>query len=383
MVVEANKDEGNKCLLIARQALENKEYGKARRFAEKALRLYPNNDARDLLHDIENASANGRAYGEGQSSSKKQAAGTSNSSDEPTVRNRTKPARFVEKQSAQGIYGKSNEGTQEQRRLVATIRSKKCHYEVLSVPRSASDDDIKKAYRKLALKLHPDKNQAVGADEAFKLVSKAFSVLSNPEERKMYDRFGDSEGIPRANPFRGGRRTTATFNGEEIDPEEIFRMFFGGNPFMAASFQAARPRGHGQQQRQRNPEGQSLPLFRMMMSLAPMVLLILFNIVSQTKSPYSLSQTREYPFSSVTSAHRVPFYVSSKSKFSRDYRSGSQERTRLEYQIESDWKDMMRKKCYNERLLKHRYEYYGQQEKAAKVALSSCETLAEKFAGAV
>jgi len=380
MVVEANKDEGNKCLSIARQALQEKEYEKARRFAEKALRLYPNNDARDLLDEIENkASANGRAHGEGQSSPKEQhSAGTGNSEPDSTVRNRT---RFAENPAAQRVNSRFSEGTQEQRRLVATIRSKKCHYEVLSVPRSASDDDVKKAYRKLALRLHPDKNQAAGADEAFKLVSKAFSVLSNPEERKMYDRFGDTEGIAQANPFRSSRRTTATFNGEEIDPEEIFRMFFGGNPFMGASFQTARPRGHGQQ-RQRHSEGQSLPLFRMMLSLAPMFLLILFNIVSQTKSPYSLSQTREYPFSSVTSAHRVPFYVSSKSKFSRDYRAGSQERTRLEYQIESDWKDMMRKKCYNERLIKHRYEYYGQREKAAKVALLSCETLAEKF-GAV
>uniref|UniRef100_A0A3Q3IX98 J domain-containing protein n=1 Tax=Monopterus albus TaxID=43700 RepID=A0A3Q3IX98_MONAL len=61
-----------------------------------------------------------------------------------------------------------------------------CHYEILGVKRDAGDDDLKKAYRKLALKCHPDKNldSAEEAAEQFKLIQAAYDVLSDPQERK-------------------------------------------------------------------------------------------------------------------------------------------------------------------------------------------------------
>ncbi|MBN3273153.1 DJC21 protein, partial [Polyodon spathula] len=65
----------------------------------------------------------------------------------------------------------------------------KCHYELLCVRRDATDDDLKKAYRKLALKWHPDKNldNAEEAAEQFKLIQAAYEVLSDPQERAWYD----------------------------------------------------------------------------------------------------------------------------------------------------------------------------------------------------
>jgi len=69
--------------------------------------------------------------------------------------------------------------------------AKKDYYALLNIPRSASDEDIKKAYRKLAVKYHPDKNpNDKNAEEKFKEATEAYRVLSDPQQRKMYDQFG-------------------------------------------------------------------------------------------------------------------------------------------------------------------------------------------------
>lgn len=125
------------------------------------------------------------------------------------------------------------------------VRIRKCtptsFYEILLVEKTASDGQIKKAYRKISLLTHPDKNGYPGADEAFKMVSRAFQILSDPEKKSKYDRFGgdpDSRfggggGAPSASPFSGGFARPPGAGGQnfyedEISPEELFNRFFGG-----------------------------------------------------------------------------------------------------------------------------------------------------------
>ncbi|XP_031238356.1 dnaJ homolog subfamily B member 8 isoform X5 [Mastomys coucha] len=107
------------------------------------------------------------------------------------------------------------------------------YYEVLGVQSSASPEDIKKAYRKLALRWHPDKNpdNKEEAEKKFKQVSEAYEVLSDSKKRSVYDRAGcegwragGGASVPHSGPFGAGYPFR--------NPEDIFREFFGGlDPF--------------------------------------------------------------------------------------------------------------------------------------------------------
>lgn len=90
--------------------------------------------------------------------------------------------------------------------MVCIMANKRDYYEVLGVPKSASDDEIKKAYRKLAIKYHPDKNQGDKEAEAkFKEINEAHDVLSDKQKRARYDQFGHAGvGGASGNPFSGG-----------------------------------------------------------------------------------------------------------------------------------------------------------------------------------
>lgn len=125
--------------------------------------------------------------------------------------------------------------TPEQRTLVEEILRMEAtdYYRVLRVEKTAGDVEIKKSYRKLAIKLHPDKNTHPKASEAFKVIAKAFEVLGDSGKRKLYDMTGrdpDSRGSSAPqNPFRNGPRGAQGFGGQEGFPaEDIFNMFFGG-----------------------------------------------------------------------------------------------------------------------------------------------------------
>src|SRR5579875_1936504 len=111
---------------------------------------------------------------------------------------------------------------------MATATMKRDYYEVLSVERTASDGEIKSAYRKLAMQYHPDRNpNNPSAEEKFKECSEAYAVLSDPDKRAAYDRFGHQAvgGAGGGNPFAGG----SPFGGAGFqgDLGDIFGDLFG------------------------------------------------------------------------------------------------------------------------------------------------------------
>ena len=74
------------------------------------------------------------------------------------------------------------------------MRMGKDYYKSLGLVRGASEEDIKKAYKKMALKFHPDKNKTPGAEEKFKEIAEAYEVLSDPKKRQVFDQYGE-EGL--------------------------------------------------------------------------------------------------------------------------------------------------------------------------------------------
>ncbi len=96
---------------------------------------------------------------------------------------------------------------------------KQDYYEVLGVPRNASDEEIKKAFRRLAKQYHPDRNKELGAEEKFKEINEAYQVLSDPEKRRKYDRYGRVDVEESFSGFGG--------------LGDLFEYFFGdfGTPF--------------------------------------------------------------------------------------------------------------------------------------------------------
>ncbi|KAF9914150.1 hypothetical protein BX616_008858 [Lobosporangium transversale] len=271
--MEVNKDEALRCLDIAQRHLDNGNFQSARKFGLKSISLFPTPQGEAFITKVAvaeesasasttSASASGNASH--RTNSSPATSGTGHSSARPTsspLRSRSTPSTAHTHKPVERDY------TPEQVAMVKTIRSSGGDfYKVLGVKKDATDTEIKKAYRRLALQMHPDKNGAPGADEAFKIVSKAFTVLSDPQKRAIFDQHGPDENknssvnYDRAtptghHPFGYSRRGGAY--GEEISPEELFNMFFGGGgfgtPLHSTTF--ARPRAqqtHYHQQRQQH-----------------------------------------------------------------------------------------------------------------------------------
>lgn len=136
------------------------------------------------------------------------------------------------------------------------MATKRDYYEILGVSKSASLDEIKKAYRKLALQWHPDRNKAANAHEKFKEINEAYAILSDAKKKEAYDQFGHAAFQPGQGPFRQGGYQQGPFQyyystsggqggmpfGEDFfDPFEIFEQFFGGG-FSARGGRGARHR---------------------------------------------------------------------------------------------------------------------------------------------
>ena len=178
--------------------------------------------------------------------------------------------------------------------------------------KTCSDDQIKRAYKKLALKLHPDKCRCNGAEDAFKAVSRAFSCLSDTQKRRTYDRYGSED----AGGFGGmggggggGGGFYRTHHAQEIDPEELFNMFFGGSPVFGNMY----TRGPSSRQRRANASAHARGSssdqggggfnLAAIIQLLPVVFLVVFTLFGNSPQDpvYSLDMVGKYNARETTS----------------------------------------------------------------------------------
>ncbi|KAH9967223.1 hypothetical protein BC827DRAFT_1381492 [Russula dissimulans] len=177
------------------------------------------------------------------------------------------------------------------------------YYEILAVKRDCDEAEVK-AYRKLALALHPNKDGAPSTDEAFKMVSKAFQVLSDPQKRAIYDRSGgDPEsrfgGMSSSGPSSGFATSPfggATFKFRVSPPEDLFNMFFGGGtafssgPVFTASFGPGgfrTTRVHTSRGRPQEQQQEPATLRSLFVQLLPLLFLFAFSLLSALPSLFS------------------------------------------------------------------------------------------------
>jgi len=263
------------------------------------------------------------------------------------------------------------------------VRKCKDYYEILGVPKEFDENTLKKAYRKLALQLHPDKNKAPGASEAFKAVGNAFAVLSDPEKKNRYDLYGSDEPETQSRQTRRGHHDDYTRGFEaDISAEELFNMFFGGgmpggNVYVHRRNQRSHHHGHHHQQTASQPQESTYTLF---VQLMPIILLIVLSLASSLfvqDSPYSLQQSDKYSNRRVTQRLGTVYYV--KPDFLKDYKGNLRQ---VERNVEEEWISNLRSACLKERTMKENMLWRARQyndanmfERAKNHKTPSCEKL--------
>lgn len=252
---------------------------------------------------------------------------------------------------------KTAEYSREDKELVDRVLRNKDFYDMLGVTKEVDDSGLKKAYRKLAQKAHPDKNKAPNSDECFKKISAAYDTLSNKEKRHRYDLgghddlFATDQAQEAGNQFhRGGNGFTYYYSGN-VDPNDIFFNFFQGGGFeeafgMGGTQQRQRQQ---QQQRRRRPADENRKpqnLAQMIVQFFPIIVILSYllqNPLFMKAQTYSFKQTNKFAYKRVTRNLNVQFFVA------EDFFETHKDDLRnVEQEIEVEYVQILRENCREE-----------------------------------
>jgi len=332
--MDANKDAALHYLELAEKAILVNDTERAIRLINKSEDLFPTRKAKDLLERIKNSTF--------QSTDKSRAHESSSTSShhQPTTNGTESHTRQRTTSSSTGDY------TPEEVEAVRKIKACKDLYEILGVSKTATEADLKKAYRKLALQFHPDKCKAPGATEAFKAIGKAFSVLSDPKKREQYDQYGHAmEPQYHRGNHAGGRQQYYYYCDEDDDfsAEELFNIFFGGAGGPTTRVYRRRQQPNSYNFTTRSTQNTTHTLAQ----LLPYLLLFLISILGTLfvgDPEFQLHRTGKYTNLRTTRTANVEYYVKP------DFRPPRTEAelNKLESSVIDEYLSNLRHQCYRE-----------------------------------
>eukprot|EP00055_Hartaetosiga_balthica_P012452 m.60535 g.60535 ORF g.60535 m.60535 type:complete len:420 (+) comp7949_c0_seq1:83-1342(+) len=374
--MEGNKDASDECIARARKYLKEGNFDGAEKYARKSEKLFPNSTAKGLLSVVS------KRRKEGANSASNSGSTSFPASTEGLRKRHSEKKETANNNTSQSSAGPKREYTPAQQDKVTKVLRATTLYERLSVSKDADEITIKKAYKKLALHLHPDKNSAPKAEDAFRSVNKAYQILSDVSSRRHYDMTGEEPGQqPRLGPrnFQGF--------GDDLFAQFTAQHFQNGNGFFFHEFGGPRrPRQQaGRHARENNQERNGGGGFSFMPLIA---LIFIFSVVtsllSEPDQNFSLSRTREFGVRRSTHTNpTVDYFVdnafastydSSNGRVSRDLQQVERRVVQAKLRHLDNLCQMEMQKQRNA-IVRGRYNGVSREDVIRKEPTPSCETL--------
>ena len=284
--------------------------------------------------------------------------------------------------------------TQAQKDIVRKIKATKNLYERIGVPRDVDANTLKKAYRKLSMKVHPDKNPAPGAEEAFQMLQKAYGILEDDQKRRYYDQTGEeSAQAAAANRGRGGFGGGG-FGGpgfqfgrggrggvHHVDMDDIFAQFFGAGMQMPGNRHNVNRQQRQQRQNRQQQQGEQGERAQDSMGQFVFVIIMMLSLFSTSftstqESLFSFQRSGEFSVARETdTGTKTQYYV--RQNFEPSLRRSSKEdqlRTlfKIEYEVDQSMEQHLHRQCQRDKesnvFKARKLQYHGNKKDAKAMA---------------
>ena len=362
-----NEEKANILFNEAMNYYKNQQYEKALKLFESSVSFYPNDRAQLFIKICKsNIPETSNNYSNSNTNSKPNSSKKQKQKTPPKKQTTNKTENNYNHQNSQASQNSQNsnssfdnnsnsnndnnedDSTLEEDKKCKEFLKKKDYYDLLNIQKTATQEEIKKAYKKQAIKFHPDKNRSKLAGECFKKISEAYQCLSNEEKKAFYDKYGNEE------EFRQKYYASHQNYEQEMDPYDIFDILFGNDPRM-------RGRRRNRNVQFNNVNFVEFKKYHLLIVFVPVIAMILLelipNIYKFIKGPplYQFQKNSVYNIKKKTKINKVEFYV--REKFIEKYPKYEDYRD-LEGNIEKEYLSFLYEKCEEVIQQKNTLQYY-------------------------